>query len=178
MLNNQYYKIYNESLLIIFDSLSDLLVKKEPFIENYTIYNNKKITDYMLFVRDFYKNPNEKNKEHTNIKNKSKYISILWKILDKKEKLIYKIKAKEMLEYFKKNYQNSKKIKKKEKEKEKNKMKKEDEKILFNKKRNNILKKIKIENVEYYIDCNNNLIDIVKEDYIGYLNDGIIHLFN
>jgi hypothetical protein len=174
MLNNQYYKIYNESLLIIFDSLSDLLVKKEPFIENYTIYNNKKITDYMLFVRDFYKNPMEKNKEHTNIKNKSKYISILWKNLDKKEKLIYKIKAKEMLEYFKKNYQNLKKRKKKEK------IKKEDEEILFNKKRNinNILKKIKIENVEYYIDCNNNLIDIEKEDYIGYLNDGIIHFFH
>jgi len=174
MLNNQYYKIYNESLLIIFDSLSDLLIKKEPFIENYTIYNNKKITDYMLFVRDFYKNPKEKNKEH-NIKNKSKYISILWKNLDKKEKLIYKIKAKEMLEYFKENYQKSKK-----KEKKKIKKEEKEEKILFNKKINinNILKKIKIENVEYYIDCNNNLIDIEKEDYIGYLNDGIIHFIH
>ena len=82
MLNNEYFRIYNESLDVIYDSLSDLLKEKEPFIEHYTLYNHKKITDYMLFVRDFYKN----NNEIINIKNKSKYISILWKDLNIDEK--------------------------------------------------------------------------------------------
>jgi hypothetical protein len=174
MLNNEYYKIYNESLLIIFDSLNNLLIEKESFINNYTLYNNKKITDYMLFVRDFYKNKKDK---HNNIMNKSKYISILWKELDKDEKKKYKIKAEKMLKYFKENYQNEKKNKIKIKIK---KEVKEDKKIIFHSKRNNILKKIKINNIEYYIDCYKNLIDINKHKYIGYLDNSssIIHFFH
>ena len=31
MLNNEYYRIYNESLEIIFDSLSELLKEKKTF---------------------------------------------------------------------------------------------------------------------------------------------------
>jgi len=172
MINNEYYRIYNESLIIIFDSLSELLKEKESFIEYYTLYNNKKITDYMLFVRDFYKNRN--NDEIINIKNKSKYISILWKNLDIDEKKKYKIKAKLMLKYFKENF-------KKEKPKEKKKIEKIKKKeISFNKKkiRNDILNKIKIKDVEYYIDWNNNLIDIDKHEYIGYLEGDIINFFH
>ena len=172
MINNEYYRIYNESLILIYDSLSELLKEKEPFIEHYTLYNNKKITDYMLFVRDFYKNQN--NNEIINIKNKSKYISILWKDLDIDEKKKYKIKAKLMLDYFKENF-------KKQKPKEKQKLEKipileksfNEEKI-----RNDILKKIKIKDIEYYIDWNNNLIDINNHEYIGYLIGEIIHLFH
>ena len=38
--------------------------------------------------------------------------------------------------------------------------------------------KIKIKNVEYYIDWNNNLIDINKHEYIGYLKGDIINFFH
>jgi len=173
MLNNEYYRIYNESLDIIYDSLSELLKEKESFIEHYTLYNNKKITDYMLFVRDFYKNKNKNTNDNTNIKNKSKYISLLWKNLDKDEKKRYKDDAKSMLDYFKENYK-----KKKPKEIKETEITKETEK-LFKKDnlRNNILKKIKIKDVEYYIDWNNNLIDINNHEYVGHLLGDIIHLF-
>ena len=169
MLNNEYFRIYNESLDIIYDSLSNLLKEKEPFIEHYTLYNHKKITDYMLFVRDFYKKSKQDNMPR-NIQNKSKYIAELWKNLNEVERKEYKDKAKAMLDFFKKTYKKEKKqISKKEKKIE------EDVQILFiNNKRNNILDKIKIENIEYYIDWNNNLIDIENHEYIGYLDDGLI----
>jgi uncharacterized protein (DUF1499 family) len=172
MINNEYYRIYNESLIILYDSFSELLKEKEPFIEHYTLYNNKKITDYMLFVRDFYKNKN--NDEIINIKNKSKYISILWKDLGIDEKKKYKYRAKLMLKYFKENF-------KKQKPKEKKKIEKikKKEKTLLNKKiRNNILNKIKIKDIEYYIDWNNNLIDINNHEYIGFLEDEIVNFFH
>ena len=76
-----------------------------------------------------------------------------------------------MLDFFKKTYKKEKKkICKKEKKIE------EDVRILFidKNKRNNILKKIKIENIEYYIDWNNNLIDIENHEYIGHLDGGRI----
>tara|TARA_B110001454_G_C12719968_1_gene434263 strand:+ start:3009 stop:3533 length:525 start_codon:yes stop_codon:yes gene_type:complete len=170
MLNNEYFRIYNESLDVIYDSLSDLLKEKEPFIEHYTLYNHKKITDYMLFVRDFYKK-SKQNDVPQNIQNKSKYIAHLWKNLNEVERKEYKDKATAMLDFFKKTYKKEKKkIYKKEKKIEEN------VQILFidNNKRNNILNKIKIENIEYYIDWNNNLIDIENHEYIGYLDKGII----
>ena len=173
MLNNEYFRIYNESLDIIYDSLSNLLKEKEPFIEHYTLYNHKKITDYMLFVRDFYKK-SKQDSMPKNIQNKSKYIADLWKNLNEVERKEYKDKAKAMLYFFKKTYKKEKKqIYKKEKKIE------EDVQILFvNNKRNNILDKIKIENIEYYIDWNNNLIDIENHEYIGYLDGGrIINFF-
>ena len=83
----------------------------------------------------------------------------------------YKDKETAMLDFFKKTYKKEKKkIYKKEKKIEEN------VQILFidNNKRNNILNKIKIENIEYYIDWNNNLIDIENHEYIGYLDKGII----
>ena len=123
MLNNEYYRIYNESLEIIFDSLSEVLKEKELFIEHYTLYNNKKITDYMLFVRDFYKNRTNEDKINNNIKNKSKYISLLWKDLGLEEKKKYKDNAKSMLEYFKENYKKKKPMEKKKKKKKKEKKK-------------------------------------------------------
>ena len=179
MLNNEYYRIYNESLEIIFDSLSELLKEKKPFIEHYTLYNNKKITDYMLFVRDFYKNRTKEQKINNNIKNKSKYIALLWKNLDKEEKKKYKNDAKSMLDYFKENYKKKKpkEIMRQAKAMEQKEITKEK---LFKKDnlRNNILKKIKIKDIEYYIDWNNNLIDINKHEYIGYLKGDIIDFFH
>jgi hypothetical protein len=62
----------------------------------------------MLFVRDFYKNRTKEQKINNNIKNKSKYISLLWKNLNKDEKKKYKDNAKLMLDYFKENYKKKK----------------------------------------------------------------------
>jgi len=79
-----------------------------------------------------------------------------------------------MLNYFKEN-------KKKKKTKEiKATVQKEIKGELFKKDnlRNNILKKINIKDIEYYIDWNNNLIDINNHEYIGFLMGDIIHLFH
>jgi len=176
MLNNQYYTIYNESLNTIYDSLSELIItEKTTFVQNYTLYNNKKITDYMLFVRNFYKKQDLTKMEDINIKNKSKYISLLWNNLDQTEKEKYGIKAKEMLEYFKKNFKKEKPIPVPKKKKIKL-----NNKILYVNKinSNNILEKIEINNIEYYIDCNKNLIDIENEVYLGYLDGETINFFN
>lgn len=174
MINHEYYRIYNESLIIMYNSLSELLKEKESFIEYYTLYNNKKITDYMLFVRDFYKNKNKNNDKITNIKNKSKYISLLWKNLDIDQKKKYKIKAKLMLDYFKENFKKQKINEKKEIQN----IQKKEKIYNKNKIRNNILNKIKIKDTEYYIDWNNNLIDINKYEYIGYLEGDTILSFS
>jgi len=158
----------------MYNSLSELLKEKESFIEYYTLYNNKKITDYMLFVRDFYKNKNKNNDKITNIKNKSKYISLLWKNLDIDQKKKYKIKAKLMLDYFKENFKKQKINEKKEIQN----IQKKEKIYNKNKIRNNILNKIKIKDTEYYIDWNNNLIDINKYEYIGYLEGDTILSFS
>tara|TARA_B110000285_G_C15113975_1_gene612903 strand:+ start:515 stop:1048 length:534 start_codon:yes stop_codon:yes gene_type:complete len=177
MLNNQYYSIYNDSLSIIYDSLSELIItEKKTFVDNYTLYNNKKITDYMLFVRNFYKNKETYDLSELKISNKSKYISILWKELDINEKKKYGIRAKEMLEYFKKNFKKEKPILKK---KTKNPKKVKNVISYVNQvKINNILEKIEKDNIEYYIDCNKNIIDIENEVYLGYLDGETIHFFN
>ena len=167
MLNNEYFRIYNESLDIIYDSLSDLLKEKELFIEHYTIYNHKKITNYMLFVRDFYKKSKQDNMTE-NIQNKSKYIANIWKNLNEKERKKYTDLAISMLDFFKKTYK-KKNPNPKPKEIIKKIFKTEEKKI-----KNNILNKIKIENIEYYIDWNNNLIYIENHEYIGYLDEGQI----
>ena len=177
MLNNQYYSIYNDSLNIIYDSLSELIItEKKTFVENYTLYNNKKITDYMLFVRNFYKNKETYNLDETKVSNKSKYISLLWKDLDINEKKQYGIKAKEMLDYFKTNFKKEKPIfeKKIKKIQTNNHVKSYVNKV----ESNNILEKIEIDNIEYYIDCNKNIIDIENEVYLGYLDGETINFFN
>jgi hypothetical protein len=176
MLNNQYYTIYNDSLDIIYDSLTDLIITdKTNFIQNYTLYNNKKITDYMLFVRDFYKTQDFSKMEDINIKNKSKYISVLWKNLDPDKKKLYGIKAKKMLEYFKKNFKKEKPLIVK---KRKNKKTIKKETYINTIKYNNVLEKYEIDNIEYYIDCNKNLISIENEVYIGYLDGEIVNLYH
>lgn len=157
MLNNSYFEIYNNSFDIFYKNLEFYLTDdKETFKKKYRIVNSKKITGYMLYVREYYK----KNNSH---KNSKKNISKEWEKLKDKHK--YNENAREILEYYNKLINKKVKLKK-------NKV----EVIIDNKEDiiNNLtyeLKRISIKEKEYYIDSMNNLIDIEKEEYIGYLLD-------
>lgn len=158
MLNNSYFEIYNNSFDIFYKNLEFYLTDdKETFKKKYKIVNSKKITGYMLYVREYYK----KNNSH---KNSKKNISKEWEKLKDKDK--YNEKAREILEYYNKLINKKVKVKKSKVEviTDNN-----EEDIV-----NNLtyeLKKINLKDKEYYIDSMNNLIDIEKEEYIGYLLD-------
>jgi len=158
MLNNSYFEIYNNSFDIFYKNLEFYLTdNKETFKKKYSIVNSKKITGYMLYVREYYK----KNNSH---KNSKKNISKEWEKLKDKDK--YNEKAREILEYYNKLINKKVKVKKSKVEVI---VDNSEEDIV-----NNLtyeLKKINLKDKEYYIDSMNNLIDIEKEEYIGYLLD-------
>ena len=161
MLNNSYFEIYNNSFDIFYKNLEFYLTdNKETFKKKYSIVNSKKITGYMLYVREYYK----KNNSH---KNSKKNISKEWDKLKDKDK--YNEKAREILEYYNKLINKKVKVKK-------NKV----EVITDNSEEDIVdnltyeLKKINIKDKEYYIDSMENLIDIEKEEYIGYILEGEI----
>ena len=157
MLNNSYFEIYNNSFDIFYKNLNFYINDdKEKFKRKYEIVNSKKITGYMLFVREYYK----KNSSH---KNSKKNISIEWERLKNKDE--YNDKAKKILEYYNKLINKKIKVKKTKVE------------VIIDNNEEDImnkltyeLKKINIEEKEYYIDSMDNLIDIEKEEYIGYLD--------
>jgi adenylyl- and sulfurtransferase ThiI len=82
-----------------------------------------------------------------------------------------------MLKYYNENIKKHKPKKKIEKKIEKKKI----EKILIkynnNNEIDNKLKKITIKEIEYYIDINQNLIDIKKHKYIGYIDKNNDYFF-
>lgn len=159
MLNNNYFKIYNKSFDIFYKNLEFYLNDdKESFKKKYEIINSKKITGYMLYVREYYK------KNNTSNKNSKKNISEQWDKLENKE--IYNNKAKEILNYYNKLIDKKVKIKKNKIEKKEDNINKDEVKELSYE-----LTKINIDDKEYYIDGMNNIIDIEKEKYIGYLNE-------
>lgn len=156
MINNSYFIIYNNSFDIIHENLKFYInEKKEIFKKNYELKNSKKITGYMLFVRDYYKKDSD---------NKKKEISTKWKKLDKNEKNKYNLRATELLKSY------NKMINKKEKKEEKKVISVveeiEDEEIIctFD------INQIEIKNKKYYVDDYKNIIDIEKSKYIGYID--------
>lgn len=112
----------------------------------------------MLFVRDYYKQDEN---------NKKKEISNKWKILPKEKRKKYNDRATELLKCY------NKMINKEEKnEKKKKKIisvietieDKEIETIDY------LIRKIKIEDKELYVDFHHNIIDIDNSKYIGYID--------
>lgn len=167
MLNNQYFIIYNNSFDLIYKNLKFYINEElETFKKNYILKNSKKITGYMLYVRDYYKDNNKK-----------KEITENWKQISETEKKKYNERANKLLKIY--NKMINKKEKKKEIEIKKEIILKTEKKQNLNKKieKNYIIKSKIIENKNYYIDCYNNIIDIEKEKYIGYLNDNKIYLY-
>lgn len=163
MLNNSYFIIYNNSFDIMYKNLNFYINdKKEDFKKNYELKNSKKITGYMLFVRDYYKKSSDKKK-----------ISNIWKTLDIEKKKEYDTRAKKILGIY------NKYINKKEEPKKKEKNEEIIEEIIEEKieEKNYILKKIEYEGKKYYIDYYENLIDIDKEKYVGYKRNNKIHFY-
>ena len=159
MINNSYFIIYNKSFNIIHENLKFYINEDlETFKKNYELKNSKKITGYMLFVRDYYKK--DKN-------NKKKEISIKWKELSKEKKTIYNDRANIILKSYNKLI--NKKV-------EYNNTKKqvislieeiEDKEIL---KCEYKIKEIEINDKKYHIDDYYNIIDIEKQKYLGYID--------
>lgn len=167
MLNNSYFIIYNNSFNILHENLKFYINENlETFKKHYELKNSKKITGYMLFVRDYYKEEN---------KNKKKEISEKWNLLTKEEKKKYNEDAKEILKSYNKLINKEEKVKKIEKSID---IIEEIEDDVIDELSYDITE-IEIDNKKYYIDCNRNIIDIDKEKYIGYLDKtNKINLFN
>lgn len=163
MLNNSYFIIYNNSFDIMYENLKFYINdKKEDFKKNYELKNSKKITGYMLFVRDYYKKSSDK-----------KEISNKWKTLDIEKKKEYDTRAKKILRIY------NKYINKKEEPKKKEKIEEIIEEVIEEKieEKNYVLKIIEHEGKEYYIDDYENIIDIEKETYIGYKRNNVISFY-
>lgn len=157
MINNSYFIIYNKSFDIIHESLKFYInEEKEVFKKNYELKNSKKITGYMLFVRDYYKKDSN---------NKKKEISIKWKKLDKKERNEYDNRANILLKSYNKMI-NKKEEKTVIKVVEKIKDKEEEEIIECTYK----IKEIVFDNKKYYVDDFENIIDIEKNNYLGHID--------
>jgi len=91
MLNNSYFTIYNKSLDIFYKNLDFYINKSnEDFLNDYKLVNSKKITGYMLYVREYYKN---------NTVNTKKEISEKWKEISSEKKKEYKKKAKKKIKH-------------------------------------------------------------------------------
>lgn len=157
MINNSYFIIYNKSFDIIHESLKFYInEEKEVFKKNYELKNSKKITGYMLFVRDYYKKDSN---------NKKKEISVKWKKLDKKERNEYDNRANILLKSYNKMI-NKKEEKTVIKVVEKIKDKEEEEIIECTYK----IKEIVFDNKKYYVDDFENIIDIEKNNYLGHID--------
>lgn len=166
MLNNSYFTIYNESFDIIYNNLNFYINDDiKNFKRKYIINNSKKITGYMLYVREYYKlNKSDKNSKRD--------ISLKWEKLNNKDKEKYNKHASDILKYY--NKMIGKKLENKENKKiikeNKTDNKTENHNIVIDYK----LKKIIIDKEEYYIDFFNNLINIKTEEYIGFYNNNKI----
>jgi hypothetical protein len=167
---NDYVNLYNNSMsefIDIFAKKYNLDIKKVK--DDYKYVHKKRMTGYMLFVKDMYQ---QKNID-TDIKftNNSKIISQKWKTIDKETKKKYNDKAKDM-------NNSCKKIKDEENKKDENKNKKI--KVQYNDKLDDIyLNEVDYDGKQYIIDNFGNIIDIVDNigTYIGYVKDNNIFLY-
>lgn len=157
MLNNSYFIIYNNSFDIIHENLKFYInEEREVFKKNYELKNSKKITGYMLFVRDYYKKDSN---------NKKKEISLKWKKLSIEERTEYDNRANNLLKSY------NKMINKKEEKKEKpiiSVVEEIEDKEIIN--CTYKIKEIEFENKKYYVDDFDNIIDIEKSSYLGYID--------
>lgn len=167
MLNNSYFIIYNNSFDMLYNNLKFYINEnKKDFKKDYELKNSKKITGYMLFVREYYK---------LNKNNEKKEIFKIWKHLedDKKEK--YNDEAKKILNFYNKMI-NKKSVKKKIEKieiiDEDIEIIEEDIEINYN------IKKIEIDNKIYYVDYFMNIIDINTHKYNGYIKNNKIYNIN
>lgn len=149
-----YINIFNTSLdLFLKDVSTNYNLDKEDLYEIYKYNNMKKVSGYMLFVKEIYKTTDFIDKNFTD---NSKIISVKWKTMTNTEKEKYNKIAREI------NNNN-----KKEKEKKK-KRKTKEEKInlvdTYNDKLNNTsLILIEHDGNVYYKDCFDNIINVNGE---------------
>lgn len=168
----EHIKIYNDSLGEFLDIFSkNYNLDTNELKQKYTYVHTKKLTGYMLFVKDMYaKEPTKNNEKFTE---RSKRISKKWKSLDKNIKKQYNDKAISM------NNKN-KKVKKPVKIEEKEPIVEED-KIDYNGELDNTtLFEFEKDGEKYIKDIFDNLIGINEENfgtYIGYIKDDVIVLF-
>jgi len=169
-MSKEYIDIYNNSLGDFLDVFSqNYNLDNKELKEKYTYVYSKKLTGYMLFVKDIYQT-NTLNSEEK-FSNNSKIISNKWKTLDKNIKQTYINKASTMNNKYKK----VKKVKKVEEKKEPEKPtidynNKLDDRTLF---------EYEKDGKKYIKDIYNNLIDISQDiaTYIGYIKDDEVFLY-
>ena len=166
----EYIDIYNKSIGNFLEHFSKKYnLEANKIKEEYTYVYTKKLTGYMLFVKDMYKNNIINN--NMLFKNNSKLISQKWKTLDPKIKKEYNDKAKSLNDVFKKPQQTIEKPKKKQKEVIK---------VEYNTKLDdNILYEIIKDQKTYIIDNFKNIIDINNEEgmYVGYIKDDELYFY-
>ncbi len=156
--------IYNKSIKEFANLFEDDISEKMQ--NTYSHFNNKKLTGYMLFVQDMYK---ELKTENITFSEKSKIISQKWKTIDKEKKNKY------IMEAAKRSVKKPKIVKKKkvvETVPDKTRVTYDDS-IIYNTK----LKKIIYEDKFYIVDNFNNIIDTKTGHYIGLYQDGNVILY-
>ena len=154
MTEEAYINIFNTSLDSFLNAVSDNYdLDKEELDETYKYNNMKKVSGYMLFVKDFYKFQH-RDYHITNQKfvNDSKIISEKWKVMTSIEKEKYNKIAREI---------NSKNKKEKDKKKKKKSI---DEKTNYvdnynDKLDNRSMVEIQHDGKTYYKDCFDNIIN-------------------
>ena len=169
-MSKEYIELYNNSLGDFLDIFSkNYNLDTNELKDKYTYVYSKKLTGYMLFVQDMYKNNVLDSTEK--FTNNSKIISNKWKTLDKNIKKGYNDKALEMNSKNKK----PKKIEIVEEIKEP-----EIPKIDYNGLSQNMtLFEFEKDGKKYIKDIFNNLIDIENNigNYIGYIKDDEIFMY-
>jgi len=156
--------IYNKSINEVLNSIQkNFNINDVNLKDNYTFIYKKRVTGYLLFVKEQYDNCNDNEKCNSSI------ISKRWKSLSKEEKQVYtqmakkqQINKEENIIY--KNIKKSSKIKQETTPKSKNKHRFLSY-IAEQNINNNNLYKINLNDKEYIIDCFKNIIDI--KDNIG-----------
>jgi len=171
-MTTEYVKLYNDSLCEFLDVFSkNYNLDTNELKEKYTYVHTKKLTGYMLFVKDMY----QSDQIDSNVKftKNSKIISQKWKTLDKNLKKEYNDTALSM------NSKN-KKVKTPVKVEEKEPVI-EEPKIDFNGQLDNTtLIEFEKDGKKYIKDIFDNLIGVNEEDigtYIGYIKNDEIFFY-
>ena len=156
MTEEVYINIFNNSLDAFLNNVSkEYKLDKEELNETYKYNNMKKVSGYMLFVKEIYKTTEFTNKKFVD---NSKIISKKWKLMTVLEKEKYNKKAREI------NKKNKKKSDKKKREKE------DKEKINYidkynDKLDNRALVEYEHKGIIYFKDCFDNIIN-GKGEYV------------
>jgi len=168
----EYVNLYNDSLFEFINIISKKYnLDSKKVKDEYKYVHTKKMTGYMLFVKDMYKQNNIDN--DVKFTNNSKIISQKWKALDKDSKKVYNDKAKEMNNSYKKDAATVEKPKKQQ-------IKSTKIKVEYNNKLDDTtLTEVEYDGNKYVVDNFGNIIDITNDigTYIGYIKDQDVYMY-